>query len=513
MGFQLADCFERVAAAIPTVIAVEDEHASRTYAQLDRRANQVAHSLIHLGVRPDDAIAVALPNRIEHLEALFGAWKASAVPINVNTRYTAEEIGYVLNNAAVRAAITDSRLAKTLARAMPDLPLIIVDDPSFETTMARVASTPPSTPRSGSDRYVLYTGGTTGLPKGAHWRHDDIFYGALGGRDITGRQLIGSLDDLAVAASVDPGGERVALACPLMHGTAQWMALRTLLRGGTVLLDGSPHFDAHQTWKRLHATSATALVITGDVFAQPLAQALHDGAVIPTTLNVIYSGGARLTPTLARELVSELEAVLVADGYGTTETGGLGIMVYVHGAPDPVGFRVSPDVILITESGTRITEAECDGEIAYCGRMPTSYTGVDEPRLQTLTIDGTRYYCTGDIGAYTPNGTLLVRGRKNASMNSGGEKVYPEEVESALMSHPTIADAIVYAVPDERYGERIEADVVLARGVQLPADVDAFLRSRLAGFKIPRDIHVVEQVPRTASGKPDRRAPRSRTNR
>ncbi|MFZ4515875.1 MAG: AMP-binding protein [Acidimicrobiia bacterium] len=508
MGFQLADCFARVASAVPSTLAVEDNRTQRTYAQLDRRANQAAHALTHLGVAADDTVAVALPNRIEHLEVLLGAWKLGAVPININTRYTADETAYVLESAGVRAAITDARLSKTVARAMPDLAQLVVDDESssYEAALARSSATPVSARRSGSDRYVLFTGGTTGMPKGALWRHDDIFFGALGGRDITGRQLVHSLDDLARVALAHPGEERVALACPLFHGTAQWMALRTLFRGGTVLLDGSPPFDAHQTWKRVHASGATALVIPGDVIAQPLAQALHDGAVLPASLNVIYSGGARLTPAIARALVRELEHVLVADGYGATETGGLGIMVYLDGAPDPEGFRVSPEIALISDELVIVTTAGLDGEIAFRGRMPVGYLGVDHTPMRTTLINGTRWYLTGDIGCFSPDQLLLVRGRRTASMNSGGEKVYPDEVEAALMSHPTIADAIVYSVPDTRFGDRIEADVVLTRGVQLPADVDAFLRARIAGFKVPREIHVEESIPRTTTGKPDRLA-------
>jgi acyl-CoA synthetase (AMP-forming)/AMP-acid ligase II len=511
MGFQLADCFERVADTVPAAAAVVDPRSSRTYAQLDRRANQLAHALHDLGVRADDTIAVVLPNRIEHLETLLAAWKLGAVPVNVNTRYTADEVAYVLTNSQARAVVVDERHARTLSRAHEALATLVVDDSdssSYEVALSHHASARPAAPRKGSDRYVLYTGGTTGLPKGAVWRHDDIFFGALGGRDIDGNQLVHSLDELAEFAARDAGTERVFIACPLMHGTAQWMALRTLFRGGTALLDGSPSFDPDMTWKRVHATSATAMVITGDAFAQPLSEALVHGAVIPTALNVIYSGGARLTPSVARTIVEEIESVIVVDGYGSTEAGGLGLALYVDGAPDPIGFRVGPDVAVLNDAGEPIALAtDAEGQLAYAGRLPLEYLhDADATAERFVASGGRRWYLTGDVGRVEADGTVSVLGRVASSINTGGEKVYPEEIEAALLAHPMIADAIVFSVPDARFGERIEAAVVLARGVQLPADVDPFLRARLAGFKIPRDIQLVDAIPRTAAGKLDREA-------
>ena len=512
MGFQIADCFERIADAVPTTVAVEDLAGARTYAQLDRRANQVAHSLAALGIHHDDTVAVMLPNRSEHVEALLGAWKLGAVPININTRYTADEVAFVLRNAGARAAIVDEQHARTIARADASLPLLTVagDTSSYETALSAQPAHRPQMKRSGADRYVLYTGGTTGTPKGSVWRHDDIFIGALGGRDVEGNQLVGSLDELALAATTDAGRERVFVAAPLMHGTAQWMTLRTLLRGGTAILSGGRSFDPGATWRSVHERAATALVITGDAFAQPLSEALLDGAVLPTALNVIYSGGARLTPTVARTLVDELESVIVVDGYGATEAGGLGLMVYVSGAPDPAGFRTGPDIALIGADQQPVdprTTADYEGQIAYCGRLPLGYLNDPEATDERfITAAGSRWFLTGDVGRSGTDGTVVVLGRVASSINTGGEKVYPEEVEGVLLAHPTIAEAVVYPVPDARFGERIEAAVVLTRGVQLPADVDAFLRTRLAGYKIPREIRVVDAVARTAAGKIDRAA-------
>jgi fatty-acyl-CoA synthase len=462
-----------------------------------------------------------VPNRIEHLEALLGAWKLGAVPINVNTRYTADEVSFILQTAGVRAVIVDARQAKTVTRADASLPTLIVDadNSTYEAALSAHAATRLPTRRTGADRYVLYTGGTTGKPKGSVWRHDDIFLGALGGRDIDGNQLVASLDELAAQARLDAGQERVVVAAPLMHGTAQWMALRTLLRGGTVILNGGHSFDPDAMWRMLRDHRATALVITGDAFAQPLSESMAAGAVLPTRLNVIYSGGARLTPSVARALVDDLESVMVVDGYGATEAGGLGLKVYLGGSVDPVGFRIGPDVVLVDADGAIIdlnldlaadTEQIPEGQVAYGGRLPLGYLDDGEATADRfITANGRRWFLTGDVGRLEADGTMVLLGRVASTINSGGEKVYPEEVEAILLSHPTIAEAVVYSVPDARYGERIEAAVVLARGVQLPADVDAFLRTRLAGFKIPREIRVVEDIPRTPIGKVDRDAYRS----
>ncbi len=328
LTWNLGDLFESIADAVGEREAVASEFARLTYAELDHRSNQLARHLAAVGVGAGDHVALILRNGHEYLEAMLAAFKLRAVPINVNTRYTTDELRYLLNDAAPALIIHEPHLADLLPAAIADLvprPVLLDRTVGYEEALAAQPGHRLSVQRSGDDRYLLYTGGTTGLPKGVVWRHEDLLFSALGGGNANG-------DPAEVPEQVAENARRNRSRClpasPFTHGTAQWMALSTLLAGGTVVVDAGERFDAARLLDLADRERATLLVIVGDAFARPVADAL---AADPDRwslddLLVILSGGAVLSPTVRQELLDLLPWAVVVDGYGTSETGGQGQM-------------------------------------------------------------------------------------------------------------------------------------------------------------------------------------------
>ena len=512
MTYNLADLFERVARHVPEREAVISGDRRVSYRELDARAERVAGALAAEGVGPGDRVALCLRNDIEYLELMLGAFKLAAVPVNVNYRYQPTELEYVLSDSGARVIVHEDELGTAIERLRPrlaELTRAVAKGPDYD-EWTRLAPSPPDTRRSSDDRYVLYTGGTTGDPKGVVWRHEDIFFAAMGGGRRGGDAI--THPDQIVERLADPPN-RVLPASPLMHGTAHWFAFLTLFAGSTVVLSPDQAFDAARLLDLADAEQVSYLVVVGDAFAGPLADAI---AAEPSRwdlshLTVVLSGGATLSVPTRRTLLDHLPWIIVVDSYGTSETGGQGSFVHTAGmrpGDGPPRFDVYDHTTVLGDALRPIPPGSgVVGRVARHGHIPIGYHNDPLRTAATFpTVDGFRWALTGDQATLAADGSLVLLGRGSSTINSGGEKVHPEEIEAVLREHPAVHDAIVVGVPDPRWGERVAA--VVATRPSTPttaADLADHCRARLADFKTPRSMALVERVRRSESGKPDYR--------
>ncbi|MCU1452541.1 MAG: acyl-CoA synthetase [Acidimicrobiales bacterium] len=518
--WNLADLFESVADAVPDRDALVAGEVRLTYAALDERANRLAHALRVSGIGPGDHVGLVLRNGSEHVEAMLAAFKLRAVPVNVNFRYTVDELRYVLTDADVVAVVHEPELGGQIDRALAGRPALrasLARGASYEAALAAGAAERPEVERSGDDLYVLYTGGTTGLPKGVMWRHEDLYFAALG-RGISGGDVLTRPEQVAELAPASR--TRLLPASPLTHGTAHWTTLSTLLSGGTVILSTDPTLQPELLWAAAARERASVLVIVGDAFARPLADALEanpDRWALDDLL-VILSGGAVLSPAVRSALLAQLPSVVVVDGYGTSETGGQGQMPVWPGQPGArlLRFHLDDDTAVLDDAGRPAPPGSgLIGRLARKGHIPIGYRGDPERTAATFpVIDGQRWSVPGDLARVESDGSITLLGRGSSSINSGGEKVFPEEVEAVLKAHPAVFDVVVIGLPDDRWGEQVRAVVQLRPGhAATAAELQAHCRTQLAAFKVPRRVVLVDAVPRRSSGKPDLRSVRDLASR
>ena len=517
MGFNLADLLESVAAAVPEREAVVtapgpggEPERRLTHRELDDRANRLAHVLAGLGVGRDDVVGLMLRNGNEYVEGMLACFKLRAVPVNVGYRATGAEVAALLGASAAVALLHEPELAGVVASAGhggPTLPR----GRAWEEALAGAARGPVAVgARSGDDRYVLYTGGTTGRPKGVVWRHEDLFFAALGG-GAPGEEPV--LHPSEVAAAATTGRSRYLTASPFIHGTGHWSALTALLGGGTVVCLRDAGFDATRLIDVAMAEAVTNLVVVGDAFAMPIVAALAARADLDrlSSLNVILSGGATLTAATKAELLRLLPWVVVVDGFGASETGGQGRWVSYPGVREVDGparrFRMDASTAVLDDDLRPL--APGNDRVGWLARrgphLPVGYVGDPEASARTFpVVDGVRWALPGDRASVEADGTVVVHGRGSSTINTGGEKVQAEEVEAALRGHPAVVDAVVVGVADERWGEVVAA-VVSVRGDETltVADVAAHCGAHLAPHKLPRRLVVVDEVVRSPSGKPD----------
>jgi acyl-CoA synthetase (AMP-forming)/AMP-acid ligase II len=518
--FNLADLWERVVDEIPDHEALVCGDRRLTYAQADERATRLAHHLAGLGVGAGDHVALYLYNGTEYLEGMLAAFKLRAAPVNVNYRYGEDELRYLLDDSDARAVVFHREFAPALDAVRAQLPLlegfVEVDDASsapslvgateYETALATSSSARDFDARSADDLYILYTGGTTGMPKGVMWRAEDIFFGAFGGGNL-GDAPITSPEQVVDSFDLHRRG---LPACPFMHGTAHWMAFATLYSGGTVVVSPERHFDPGHLWRLVEAERVTFLVIVGDAFARPLIEAYDrlDPPADVSPLTVVLSGGAVLSPSVKAAWVDRLPGTLLIDGFGASETGGQGQSISAAGGPIESVARFSVnDETTVLDDDLRPVEPGVIGKLARRGHVPLGY--YKDPAKTAATfpvIDGVRWSVPGDHARIEDDGTITVLGRGSVSINTGGEKVYPEEVEAALKSHGAVFDAVVVGVPDERWGERVTAVVQPREGTTPQLDQLAeHVRAQLAAYKAPRELVLVDAIVRSPSGKPDYR--------
>jgi 3-oxocholest-4-en-26-oate---CoA ligase len=526
-GFNLADLFELVVDAVPEREALVAGSRRLTYADLDARANRLAHHLAVHGIGPGEHVGLQLLNGTEYVEAMLAAFKLRAVPINVNYRYVEGELRYLFEDADLVALLHSRQFGTRVAAAAEGLTglrhLMAIDDGSgepagdavdYEEALAGSGEErPPSHDRSGDDVYVAYTGGTTGMPKGVVWRHEDIFFAAMGGGDPLQTGVPIDRPAQLVERIPDPGATMLMIP-PFMHVSAQWGSFHVLFGGGRVVLAPPARFDPEAVWRLVEAEGVNIMTIVGDAMARPLTDALAASAsagapVDASSLFVIGSGGAILSPSTKDRIAELLPHVIVVDGFGSSETGVVGSRSSTAGRPaEGPRFTVNEQTTVLDDEDRPVAPGSgVVGRLARRGHVPLGYYKDEAKTASTfVTLDGVRWVLPGDMATVDDDGTVVLLGRGSVSINTGGEKVYPEEVEASLKAHPDVMDAVVVGLPDERWGERVVA-VVQPRSGAAPtlADVQAHCRGRLAGYKVPRDVCLVEEVVRSPSGKADYR--------
>jgi len=515
MVYNLADLFESVADAVPDRTAIIAGGRRLTYAELDARANRVAQYLRDVGVRPGQHVGIYSFNRAEWVESMLGCFKARAVPVNVNYRYVVDELRYLFDNADLVALVFEAEFGPHVASVLPGLPklrhLLQLDDGTgtvtdgldavdYEHALAAASPTRDGLlPRSADDLYILYTGGTTGMPKGVMWRAEDIFFAALGGGNYGGP---GIESPEQLVANIAPAPTVTMALAPLMHGNAQWTMFVGLFAGNAVVLNASRRFDADEIWDIMEREGVTVLSLVGDAMARPLVDALGHRPVAPA-LFAIASGGAILSPAIKAELNERAPNVIVMDSFGASETGANGAVDATEKGPR---FRMNEATTVITDSGDVAPVGEV-GMLARKGHVPIGYYK-DEAKTAATFVEmrGVRWAIPGDKAVIEPDGTITVLGRGSQCINTGGEKVFPEEVEAVLKSHPGVFDAIVVGVADPRWGETVAAVVAARGGHELTLDeLGEHCRGALAGYKVPRHLVLVGEIERTPAGKPNYR--------
>jgi 3-oxocholest-4-en-26-oate---CoA ligase len=516
MELNLADLFESLVDAIPDRLALAG-HRRLTYAALEARANRLAHALAARGVGAGDHVGLYLYNCAEFIETVLAAFKLRAVPININYRYVEGELSFLLKNADCVALVHSHELAarvRAVASEVPTLRLIVsvggnpgaadgtaVD---YEELLAQGSPARSFGPRSSDDLYIIYTGGTTGLPRGVMWRHGDVFYAGLQGGNPGGEPLA-TAAELAPQVLAREGPMVLLPAAPFIHGTAQWAAWIGFFSGGTVVIAPGHHYDAALTARLIASERVNTLILVGDAMARPLADALA-GPDAPDTssLMVISSSGAILSDAVKAQLQERLPHTMILNNFGATETGHQGT-AFSEGRPTfymDESNTVLDDDLRPVKPGSGVT-----GKLARRGRLPVGYYNDPEKTAATfLTLDGARWVVPGDLATVEEDGQITVFGRGAVCINSGGEKIFVEEVESVLKAHAAVEDAVVVGVPDDRWGQRVVAVVSPRAGALVTLGLlDAHCRARLAGYKVPRQLHVVAQLVRQPSGKPDYR--------
>jgi acyl-CoA synthetase (AMP-forming)/AMP-acid ligase II len=525
-GFNLADLFETVVDAAPDREAIVSPARRLTFAELDERANRLAHVLSDLGIGAGDHIGLQLLNGSEYLEGMLAAFKLSAVPVNVNFRYVEAELRHLYDDADLVAVVHHRRFSPRVAAVAADARtlrhLIVVDDDSdekpadgaidYEEALADAKAERPDNPgRSGDDHYIAYTGGTTGMPKGVVWRQEDIFFAAMGGGDVfQSGNFIAAPDELT--ERMPEVGGTILTTPPLMHVSAQWGVFHSLFAGGRVVFPPPGAFDADAVLRIVADEGVNILTIVGDTMARPLAsavaQAQESGSPYDlSSLIVIGSGGAVLSNTAKGRLTELLPNLMIVDGFGSSETGVVGNKLHAAGDTSTASrFTVNAQTQVLDDEGRPVAPGSGKvGRLARKGHVPLGYYK-DETKTKAtfLEIDGERWVLPGDNATVDEDGTVVLLGRGSTSINTGGEKVYPEEVETALMTSADVADAIVVGVPDERWGERVVAVVQAAPGASPTLEsLQEHARTSLAGYKVPRALVLVDQVERTPAGKAD----------
>ncbi|MEX2225024.1 MAG: acyl-CoA synthetase [Dehalococcoidia bacterium] len=519
MQYNLADLFECVAKTVPDRLALVCGDRRLTFKQLDERANRAAHMLLDAGVKQGYHIGLYLYNGTEYVEAALAAYKIRAVPVNINFRYVEEELRYLFTDADLTGVVYSREFAPRLAAVAPSTPMlrtfVQVDDRSgadpsglnaidYESTLAEESDLQDFGERSGDDLYLIYTGGTTGMPKGVMWRQEDVFFGGLQGGNVGGAPIERPEQIGEIVASRE--GPTMIPVAPLMHGNGFWSCMIGLLGGGKVVLH--PKFDAHAIWSLVEREKINVLSIVGDAMARPLAEALNERDYDVSSAFVISSGGAIWSEAVKQQLRQHMPNILLVDAYGVSETGHQGMGIATAGSPGP-RFTVDPNTAVIDDDLRPVAAGSgIVGRLARRGRMPLGYYKDETKTAATFMTDadGVRWVIPGDMATIDADGTVTLLGRGSICINSGGEKIYPEEVEAALKAHPAVFDAVVVGVPDERWGERVAAVVQPRQGHALTLEeIDAHCRTHVSGYKVPRELHLVDEVVRSPSGKADYR--------
>jgi acyl-CoA synthetase (AMP-forming)/AMP-acid ligase II len=522
VALNLADLFEHAVDAVPEKPAVQVGDDIITFGELESSANQLAHHLLSRGVAAGDHVGLYAKNSIEHVIALIAILKIRAVAINVNYRYVAGELEYLFDNADLVALVHDRVYAPLVAEVAPKFPAIKTfvavpnpaepDDQSdlssfggvtLAEAMAGQSDERDFGERSPDDIHIIYTGGTTGFPKGVMWRHEDFWRVLGGGIDFMTGEPLGEYDQSKKA--LEDALVTLPLS-PLMHGGAQASLLMHLFAGQVTILE--PKFDPVRTWELVDKHKVQMMFMTGDAMAVPLIDAYEAGGYDGQSLFAIASSAAIFSKSVKERWMKAFPNAIFTDSIGSTETGfqGTGMQEASALSTDGPVISIPPTTAIVADDGTLLDPVKDVGQVgrtARSGNVPVGYYKDPEKSAKTFVeIDGVRYSIPGDYARIEEGNRLTLLGRGSNCVNTGGEKVYPEEVEQAIKAHPAVYDALVVGLPDDKYGQCVAAVVQLRDGQELDLDgLREFLRTSLSGYKLPRTLTIVPEVPRNATGK------------
>jgi 3-oxocholest-4-en-26-oate---CoA ligase len=526
---------DAVAAAIGDRELVIQGDRRYTYAEIVERSNRLAAYLHSRGLgchtersalagheAGQDLVGLYAYNGNEFVEALVGAFAARVAPFNVNFRYVKSELQYLLADSGATALIYHAAFAPRIAEVLPDLPalkvLIQIADDSGNALLdgavdyeSAIQSAPPPAPlqHSPDDLYVLYTGGTTGMPKGVLWRQHDIFMTSFGGRNLVTGECVSSIDEITARVAANPGTKLLILP-PLIHGAAQWSVMTAITTGQTLVFPTVvDHLDADEVVHIIEREQVVSVTVVGDAMARPLLAAVEKGIADVSSLAVVANGGALLTPYVKERLVEVLPNAMVVDGVGSSETGSQMSHLSTTGAVSTGTFNAGPDTFVAAEDlGSLLPPGhEGMGWLAQRGYVPLGYKGDAAKTAATFpVIDGVRYAVPGDRARHRADGRIELLGRDSVTINSGGEKIFVEEVETAIASHPAVADVVVTGRPSERWGQEVVAVVALADDGRADAEeLIAHAGKSLARYKLPKAVVFRAVIERSPSGKADYR--------
>lgn len=529
MEFNAADIFEGVVDRVPDREAIVHGSTRLTYKELDARSNKAANALKKLGIKKGSHIGIYAFNCVEWLEIMLGAYKLCAIPININYRYVEEELKYLIDNADMEAIFYHKQFSNKLENIKSHLPLlkdfICIEDDSgeddvidksfnFEDLIANEDESRLDVDRSGDDKYILYTGGTTGMPKGVVWRMEDVLMTLGGGIDAVTGEKYPTPEAFADKCLQD---QTIALAlAPFMHGGAQWQSFNSFFSGWKLIINDQVSFDADYVWEVVAKEKVMNLTIMGDAMGRPLCDALPraiEKGLDLSSLFVLSSTASVFSASIKDTILEYLPNLFLIDAVGSSETGATGVNIHTKdgklkdsgGGPKFTKPNFSEILNLDTKEVIPPSDTETIGYLARKGHVPVAYYKDEEKSKKTfIEVGGVRYSIPGDMAKYEEDGQMTLLGRGSVSINSGGEKIFPEEVEMALKAHPNIFDCLVVGVKDDRWGQKVVAVIKRRENDELSLDDIKDVASKyIASYKMPKEIVFSELIERAPSGKPN----------
>ena len=529
MEFNAADIFEGVVDRVPDREAIVHGSTRLTYKELDARSNKAANALKKLGIKKGSHIGIYAFNCVEWLEIMLGAYKLCAIPININYRYVEEELKYLIDNADMEAIFYHKQFSNKLENIKSHLPLlkdfICIEDNSgeddvidksfnFEDLIANEDESRLDVDRSGDDKYILYTGGTTGMPKGVVWRMEDVLMTLGGGIDAVTGEKYPTPEAFADKCLQD---QTIALAlAPFMHGGAQWQSFNSFFSGWKLIINDQISFDADYVWEVVAKEKVMNLTIMGDAMGRPLCDALPraiEKGLDLSSLFVLSSTASVFSASIKDTILEYLPNLFLIDAVGSSETGATGVNIHTKdgklkdsgGGPKFTKPNFSEILNLDTKEVIPPSDTETIGYLARKGHVPVAYYKDEEKSKKTfIEVGGERYSIPGDMAKYEEDGQMTLLGRGSVSINSGGEKIFPEEVEMALKAHPNIFDCLVVGVKDDRWGQKVVAVIQRRENDELSLnDIKDAASKYIASYKMPKEIVFSELIERAPSGKPN----------